>query len=555
MGSQQLPKVDITCGMNKTLLPDPAVLKLESMVPSDDAITFHVKTTQPEACCPICQHPSGKVHSRYNRSIADLPWQGVAIGLILTARRFFCPNDLCHRRIFTEPLPSAVKRYARKTVRLNEALTLIGFALGGEAGARVAAGLAMHTSPDTLLRRIRQSVLVEHETPRVLGVDDWSFRRGHHYGTILIDLEKRCPIELLPDREAETLRAWLQSHPGIEIISRDRATAYAEAARTGAPDAIQVADRFHLLKNLVDAVTLFLKRQHRPLHQTAEQMIPNPSDSQPIPQPPETKPKRVSLAELNRERKKARYTEVRQMHQQGGTIKGIARHFRMNRRLVRQYIRSEEFPERAKPPKRQCHMDRFREYLKKRWDEGCHNSTQLWKEIRAQGYRGGQSSLRHHLTQWREQLPPQMRDDYRHQAGTSSKPFPVPSIRRLTWAILNKLKGGHEPEREFITKLEERCPQVTAVKQLGQDFFSLVNERRTGALQAWLDGASQSGIAELKSFAKGLMLDKAAVTAALSSDWSNGPVEGQVNRLKNLKRQMYGRAKFDLLRARVLHSG
>jgi transposase len=161
-----------------TLLPDPSLIKLERFVSSLDAITVIVKTIQPQAICGLCKQPSQKIHSRYVRTLADLPWQGVAIRLQLTVRRFFCINEDCPRKIFAEQLPSIVKRYARKTTRLNDALSLLGFAIGGEAGARVAKRLSMTTSPDTLLRRLRQAVLVECPTPKVLGVDDWAFRRG-----------------------------------------------------------------------------------------------------------------------------------------------------------------------------------------------------------------------------------------------------------------------------------------------------------------------------------------------------------------------------------------
>lgn len=321
-------------------------------------------------------------------------------------------NTLCTQNIFCERLPTVAARYARKTSRLTDALQLIGFAIGGEAGARVAAELGMTTSPDTLLRRIRQAVFKEQETPRVLGVDDWAFRRGCRYGTILVDLERRHPVDLLPDREAKTLAAWLTEHPGVEVVSRDRACAYSDGATQGAPDAVQIADRWHLLKNMGDAVQRVLNRKHAVLRQVAKEITATPDTSKknnvdPAAEatvPQLTLPEKAKLH--SRERRLARYIEVIALWKQGVSLRRVARELHLSRNTVKKLIRAGSFPEKAQPLPRRSIVDPYGDYLAARWAESCHTATVLWHEIQAQGFSGHYSAVCRYLARWwRDNLP------------------------------------------------------------------------------------------------------------------------------------------------------
>ena len=260
-------QIAITDGMNHpTLLADPTALRLHYFVSAPQAIALVVQAVQLHPGCPNCQQPSASLHSHYQRTLADLPWHGVTIKLQLHTRRFRCRNPHCSQKVFCERLPKVAAAYARQTVRLNAALTLLAFALGGQAGAHTACGLHIPISGDTLLRRIRRSAFTHSVTPQVLGVDDWAKRKGQSYGTILVDLEQRCPLDLLADRESETLAAWLKAHPGVQVVSRDRSPAYAAGINEGAPLAVQVADRFHLLQNLREALERVLKGEAQKLH-------------------------------------------------------------------------------------------------------------------------------------------------------------------------------------------------------------------------------------------------------------------------------------------------
>ena len=225
----------------------------------------HCSRLSTVAYCPACRHASRSLHSRYARTLHDLPWQGSMVELRVDVRRFRCRSRNCPRVTFAETLPLVSPRYGRQTSRLSETVRLIGYVLGGEAGARLSQRLGMATSPDTVLRRLKGGPSLPVQGARAVGVDDWAWRKGQRYGTILVNLETHVPMDLLPDRSADSLAAWLQSHPGAEVISRDRAGLYAEGATRGAPQAVQVADRFHLLCNLTSAVQRVLEQKRTAL--------------------------------------------------------------------------------------------------------------------------------------------------------------------------------------------------------------------------------------------------------------------------------------------------
>ncbi len=368
---------------NLTLLPDPTCLHLLQLEAEGKMITATVKTTAPEAWCPLCTNRSEKVHSHYGRVLADLPWMGCAVRLKLHTRRFFCLNPECQRKIFAERVPSVVAPYAHRTLRLTDVFTLVGFALGGEAGKRLMQGMGLATSPDTLLRLIHQASDVEHPTPRVLGVDDWSFRRGRKFGTILIDLEKRLPIELLPDREASTLAKWLQEHPGVEIISRDRGGAYAEGATLGAPDAQQTADRWHILKNLGEALEGFFIGKKSLLKATMQDPTASTTKASPLQESPMGNTRRLEEVSQQRHQERVeRYRKIHELHAKKVDQGIIARRVGTSRQTVTRSIHMDQPPERRTPRRTRTHLlEPFKPYLIERWNDGCRNASELYREI------------------------------------------------------------------------------------------------------------------------------------------------------------------------------
>jgi transposase len=540
----------------KTILAAPNLLKIENISFCSHEVRLVVKTRLLKATCPSCCWQSDKAHSRYQRRLADLPWEGIAVELILSVRKFFCLNPDCRRQIFCERLPGLAAPYAHKTLRLNELLTRLGVALGGRPGARIAFGMGIKIGRDALLAQVRCAEPAQSTTVRVLGVDDFAFRKGQSYGTILVDQERRQVIDLLPDREAATLANWLGGHSGIEIVTRDRASYYADGIKKGAPQAVQIADRWHLQKNLREALENVLNGHRSHLKKGAAVLSPHHKSIEALSDAglPDLKPKQrqsqrtmkqLAEHEGKRAQRVKRYEEVKRLQATGMSISAIGRRMGMHRETVRQFIRADEYPE-ARPPIKPSKVSPFTEYLKKRWLEGCYNARQLYREIILLGYEGHLHVLQAYLEPWRKLLPEEIRG--KQEIPAVSPPTP----RAVVWWLLKDKEKLKEEQRAFIGELLEKSPIIKAAYELVWEFRRMIKTRNGKKLNDWFGKVEQSGISELARFVKGLREDEAAVHAAMEYEWSNGQVEGQVNRLKTVKRQMFGRANLDLLKLRVL---
>jgi transposase len=546
------------------LLPDATRLRLQVCKVDDTTaqITLRVCAMQTRVPCPLCTTPTQRIHSHYERTLTDLPWAQYRVRLQLRVRKWFCRNRRCHRRIFTERLPTVAAPWARCTLRLAQRLVALSVALGGTAGVRLGHQWDQGVSRNTLLRLLRRQPAPPFPTPTVLGVDDFALRKRQTYGTVLIDLERRAPVALLPDRTADTVAQWLREHPGVKVIARDRSTAYAEGARHGAPAATQVADRFHLLQNLREALDQVFLTHEQTLDAVNALMHQQPvalSDGAvAVPVPPHDMPLPAQQRAAQRQaRRQALHTQVWALHRQGWTAPAIAQNLGMSLRTVQRDLRSATFAGRRRRSDRgESVLNPYKPYLLERWNAGCYTAMRLFRDLRQRGYAGGYGVVAAYARRLRhaQGLSPGQRCPRRSLPRVVEPVCQPLTPRRATWLVLRREAKRTEAEVQQLAQLRAQSTEVAKVIDLAQDFVALVRQRQPTQLDLWLKRATTSAVDAVRRFATGLAEDYAAVKAGVTLPWSTSPVEGHINRLKMLKRQMFGRARLDLLSRRFIRA-
>jgi transposase len=544
------------------LLPLTGSVRLTGMTVEPTDVCLQLMTTAPGAGCPRGGGPSSSVHSRYQRHLTDLPWGTRPVHLQLTVRKFVCQNPTCPRRIFTERVPELVAPSARKTQRLVASLQALGVALGGQAGARLAHLLGLPARRDTLLRLVRRLPLPGVAPLRAIGVDDGAHRKRQRYGTIVVDLERRRPLALLHDREAETLAAWLRAHPSVTIIARDRLKAYMDGARAGAPQATQVADRFHLLPNLAEALDQVFSTHGLALKAVSDMLsrtrVVQPDGQTAVLVPPSTPtPQAQTRAAQRRARRLATYEQVWTLHREGWSNRTIAQHLGIGRMTVVRHLQAPTFPERkGHTTTGKSVLTPYTERLLKRWNAGCGEALQLFRDLQGRGYPGSYPTVARYVRRLRQAQG--LRPRERHPGHglplvMEGRPKPL-TTRRATRLVLKRPEHRTKADRQLLAHLESQNGDLAGAIGLAQDFCAIVRHRQVDRFDQWLARAIAGSVAPLRRFAMGLRADYEAVKAGLRLPWSNGPVEGHINRLKMLKRQMFGRAKLDLLSRRFLRA-
>lgn len=509
---------------SRWLLPEG--LMVGSMRRDAGGIAVAACSAASEAACPACGTRSRRVHSRYLRTLLDLPCSGRVLRIGVTVRRFRCTVAACPARIFAERLGDGVAApFARRTARLERLAHHLALALGGRPGAGLAARLLLPMGRDTLLRTLRRRVGRPHGTPVVIGIDDWAWKRGQRYGTVICDLQRRRIVDLLPDREPATLEVWLAAHPEIAIVARDRGGGYGQAVARARPDVLQVADRWHLMENASAAFLDAVRRVMAAIRRTTGTAVIDPALL--------TRAERIQHdGYLRREQVNA---AIMGLAKDGATIKAIVRRTGCGRKTVRQVLRGERSDVfRCRTSSLEPWLDR----LDREWRAGCRNGAELWRRLRKQGFSG---SLRV-VGEWTTRR----RRSERSPAGPIER---TPSARRLASLMTSGRTRLARAEAILVAAVESALPSLVKARELVERFQRMFRGGKGEELEVWIGDALASPLA---SFASGVRADREAIAAAIVEPWSNGQTEGQIAKLKLVKRQMYGRAKLDLLRARLV---
>jgi transposase len=525
------------------LFPQLAGLKVDRVEDTGDAVVISASCAVSSECCPACGSLSARVHGGYSRTVAHGAAGGRAVLIALRVLRFLCTCPSCPKATFAVQANGLTSRYCRRSVPLTAMLTGFGLELAGKAGSRLAArlGIAVHSS--TILRLL--AVLPGQEAgpaPEILGIDDFALRKGHVYGTVLVNMETGDVVDLLPDREAATVETWLKAHPGASVICRDRAGAYAEGARNGAPGAIQVADRWHMWHNLAEYANKAVTR-----HRGCLLAAGHDGETGTEQEPAGTVPPDALLDEGGRERPlaartRARYADIRARLDAGHSHAEISRATGLVPKTVRRFAQAGSAEELLGGTARGSRLDEFKPYLCRRWNEGARDGAALHAEIQKQGWAGSARTVRRYLAQFRE-------------PGTApAAPPAVPKARQITRLLLTRPDHLEAAEREQLARIRAGCPHIDALASHVTAFAEMM-DGLTGAtdLDPWLAAVEAAdGQPELRSFASGIRQDKKAALNGLTLPYSSGRVEGIVNKVKAVKRQMYGRASFTLLRKRII---
>lgn len=500
-----------------------------------------------QGVCPGCKRRSRHSHGWRERRLQDFAWQGERVTIRLRSRRWRCIDTTCRRQTFSDQCPDFVSPFARRTNRAAQIARLLAYTAGGRPSERIMRCLGMPVSNDTILRLLKRGAEAPTPPPKVVGIDDWSWRKNSRYGTILVDLERRSVVDILEDRGVESSAGWLRRRPSIEVVSRDRCGLFAQAVRKGAPQAVQTADRFHLVQNLRLAIEEQMSMEGRA---TGRSLLPDDESSE-----IDAHRRRARMA--HRKSRDEVFATIHALRDQGLSYSEIERRTGHKRRTVAKWLTFQAPPDRRRASLKPSSPRFFETFLADRWKEGNRLGRHLFHDIKLRGYTGSISNLERLLGAWRRAENPTNDEKLVARVDTSSPvkdPDTGHAISPVIAAALCMKPRGLLSARQTrkVDALKCGSHAFATMRGLAMRFRGILRASNVKSLDTWIDDAIETDLIPIMRFASSLRRDIDAVHNAIALPWSNGQVEGQVNRLKTIKRAMYGRAGAELLRARML---
>jgi transposase len=535
-------------------------IKITRSIFSDDHLYLYAHSTRSYGICPQCGKHSKTVRSHYVRKLMDLPVAQYGVSVLMLSRRFRCNNPSCPVQIFSEQYPGYILPYARKTLQATACLEKILIEMSARKGSVIAGIIHLPESVSTCLRIVESLSIPDCRDIEVVGIDDWAKRKGINYGTILVDAKTGHPVDLIDSRGNADVIKWLSRHPHIQYVTRDRASSYAKAITEALPESIQIADKFHLVKNLGDYIYEEIQRQYREIKRTFLSREKAEAESHPPAKEPTTPDKPVYPGPVVSHRRQELFDQIHRLSRAGLSQRKIVKVLNVGRNTVRYYLAMDGLQ-----PKRIVFTNNYEDYLVE-IKQGCTkglNIRDIFRSITGSGFRGKLTAFYHwfHLyfpgyesKQDQKELPPvTVEDKETLRFGALSPRKLAVYVENPEWRI-SKITGECSRENRFAQKVIASCDLLQNLRHVSQSFRRIINGDNQSALNTWLFEVKQLNIKTINSFVKGVNQDKEAVLNAIRYPWTNGLVEGNVNRLKNKKREMYGRAGFELLRRKTVLS-
>ena len=542
-------KQSLDSDLKLSFLFSSAELAVETVDIQETQIHIYCKSSNHSAICPYCQKESSKVHSRYIRCITDLPILGRTCVLHVGVRKFFCNNNHCGHKTFSEQPGNELFRYRRRTRRCELHVLRTGITCSSNKASTLLAYSGIPVCNTTVLRDIHRTTLPKHDNVRRIGVDDWAFRKGVDYGSIIIDLDTGHTIDLLGDREHDSFKSWLDEHANVQLVSRDRSTEYSAAIANTGRKICEVADLFHLVKNMSECITRIISDNY---HSYREMVT---AEAKPVTELHSVNKEAAIEPQVREDSRMAMFKEVKRLQSLGKKPAWIAKNMKIAHQTATKYCAMDILPER----KSKCRNGYYKydAYVEDEYAKGK-NLTEIYQEIKLMGFKGSMSPYHYHYHYLsdghRGYRSKKRKEEMARKAGPMQKAEPVLPIKNLSIIVDREIRSkGHNKEQE--TAVVSKMFKLSWFHEMfvaAKTYYAIMKGKDSKCLEMWVAKYKESTVKQIRTLALGISIDIKAVSKAVTTNVRNGITEGFVNKLKEIKRTMYGKAKLELLKRKMM---